>query len=168
MMIAMSAPGFPLWGLFIGLALVVVVLVWVGLVIADVVAAARGRPLGTWSWHAVCLAAVLAVAISVPTFAPLRARFALSKGSMQEIADRCLDASSRDESCDVDGRVGLYLMFTATTRDDDVVLYVSGMSFLDSGFVYAPDGDPPGSAVDFEAPDYLNLGDGWFAFTASF
>ena len=165
----MSAPGFPLWGLIIGLAWIPTCLVWAATTVADLISATRGRRHGRMVWHAIGLPAVLTVAVCAVTFAPLRARFALSKGPMQEAADQCLAASSADEPCTIKGRLGLYRAITATTRiDDAVIIYVSGMSMMDSGFVYSPDGEPPPSSGEFEHPDYVNLGDGWFAFTASF
>lgn len=163
----MSSPAFPFWGLLVGLGFIGVALLWAGTAASDLVAAIRGRAHGSLALHGIGLAVILLIAAAVPTFAPLRFRFALSETSMQKAADTCLDSPPLDEPCDVKGRTGLYNVIVAVSRGDDVIFYVSGMSFMDSGFVYARDGRPPASSPDFEQPDYVNLGGGWFAFTAS-
>jgi hypothetical protein len=168
LLLAMSAPGFPIWGLLVGLVWVATAIVWIVLALIAIRAGFRDGAHALPRVHALGLVAVLAVAVSIPTFAPLRVRFALSKGAMQATADECLRTASEAEPCEVHGRVGLYLATTGTERDGNAVVYVSGMSLMDSGFVYASDGVAPPSSGDFERPDYVNLGGGWFAFTASF
>jgi hypothetical protein len=105
------------------------------------------------------------------TSVPLRARWAISKGAFERVALTAPPPTTTYDwqSFDVPRRIGAYRITSAARVRDALIFHEkNGAFFDDAGFAYLPSG--PFSQLEngsFEAPEFLSLGDGWYAWTAS-
>ncbi len=161
---AVSFPGLPLWGLTVEFFGFLLVLVWGAVTVAWVAAPSLRR--GMWPRWLMVMPALMALAVVVFfTSFPLKARFALSRGAFDEAI--AADIANADQS-GFPMRIGSYDIFLVSEMDGALRLdEVNGEFFDDAGFLYTTRHSPPEGNGAFENPQYVDLGGGWFAFTAS-
>jgi hypothetical protein len=125
---------------------------------------------GVARW-AIAPAMVVVTVGLIVTHVPLRVRFELGRDEFDRITEGLEPRGSFDEwePLDVPDEVGTYEIDFAFQVGANVILYEShGWYFNDAGFAYLPDGVDPRLASDsFEAPRYISLGGGWYAWRAS-
>lgn len=158
-----SVPGDDLLWLLLGfLGCVVMGIIW--LTRLTLCLEGGGRPR---SWLLVAPAMGVAVIALGITDAPLRLRFELSRSDLNA-AVAALPQDARTGG-DV-GEVGSYeITYWWRARDGVILNEAHGSGITnDAGFAYLPDGPTPGLANPiFESPQFTALGDGWYAWTAS-
>lgn len=117
---------------------------------------ARQRPTRA-GWLLVAPALVVVAGSLGAVDVPLRARFALSRGALEDVV----------EGEDRTGRAGLYRVTHVSEEGDGVYLEVEGGFFVDGGFALLPSG-PPDPDHDGFARTYRHLGGDWYAYTEGF
>lgn len=150
--------------------LAVMGLLWSVLLVVAVVRTARKggrkvtRPLAA-SLAVVPIVAILLLGARLVD-APLRLRVELSRGELTEYAESLL-AEGRPDVVTPESVAGFPLS-SVVVRDGAVFLYdIDGSLFDDAGLLYLPEGQPSDVAASMESPHFRPLGDGWWAFTAS-
>lgn len=150
--------------LIVGIAAVT----WVIRGITYLVARQRGAHTGRAIWFVVAPLGALALGVILWANVPLRFRWEFSKGAFNDaVSDVRADPSSwtgRNPR-----RVGTYEILTVHVVPQGIVFYESvGAAFDDAGFAYLPHGPSDEMANgSFENPQWLALGDHWYAWTAS-
>lgn len=152
-MTLLSLPALAIWG-WIAIAWVVRLVQWVR---------------GTSSLRSVLVPPLVLAGVIALCGAnvPLHLRFDASRAAFDRWR---AEETSRTAPMEGSSRVGLYEICSDDTVDVTVVLLDCAGSGLvdDSGFAYVP----PGTTVDLggadrESPTYIDLGGGWWAWTAS-
>lgn len=152
-------------------ALLVGAVVWAVWLVAYVVGRRRGTAGGSAWWLLVAPLGGLLVVGLVMADVPLRVRWAGSKAAFERAARLAPPPVPRGEDVlfDAPDRIGSYDV-TLAYRIGDAVLFQerNGALFDDAGFAYLPSGPfPELSTGSVEGPRFRPLGDGWFAYTAS-
>ena len=161
-------------------ALGLVALVWFGRGVSYLLARRRGvtrarpRARRRARWF---LAAPVAGALTLALAgldAPLRARWALSRGAFEHVVETGPPSSpdaGRDgwQGIEAPDRIGLYRITSASRFGEAVLFWEAHGAFVDdAGFAYLPDGpDPALESGWFESPQFRHLGGPWYAWTAS-
>lgn len=170
LVVLVAALGAGVWaaslpGVAVGLGLLAVAATWCAGVawLLDLIRSTlrhrRGQAAGL-RWLLVAPALVLGTAGLVVADVPVEARFRLSRGAFDEVADRVEAGTAHDG-----GRVGLYRTEPAFAEGGGVFVPVDGGALATSGFARLPDGPTP----DLEWNWNLRpLGDGWYAFAGQF
>lgn len=106
-------------------------------------------------------------ALAIYAGLPLEVRWQLGKSDFAAaLADVRADPAEWAEFRD--RRVGTYTITHAKRVDGGVVFYEKTGSFLDNaGFAYMPPGQTLAGTDSFERPEWVALGDDWYAWTAS-
>ena len=126
---------------------------------------------GSTTWFLVApIAGVLVIAL-IFTSSPLRARWALSRGEFTEAMSLAPPATGSDDwvSFEVPDRLGSYRI-TEAHRVGDAFIFLEdhGVLFGFAGFAFLPNGRfDELSTLPFENPQFMPLGGGWYAWTAS-
>lgn len=163
-----SVPGDDLLWLMIGLAgWLVMGIIWLVRLILCLEGGGRPR-----RWLAVAPVMAFAVLAMIVADVPIKARFELSRADFDAaVAQIPSDTrSSGDSSSEATGRIGSYEITSWWRARDGVILNEANGSGManDAGFAYLPDGPTPRLAnSNFENPQFTSLGDGWYAWTAS-
>jgi hypothetical protein len=125
-----------------------------------------------WIWFAVapmCGVAVLALLVAD---VPLQARWALSRGAFEDVAESAIapaGGSSSWAEVNVPERIGLYDVVSAVRVPQGVIFWEATGNFMDdAGFAYLPDGPAEVEANgSFESPRFHHLDGPWYTWTAS-
>ena len=129
----------------------------------------RGFRLSPWYLVAPLAGALVFGVLAVN--APLRLRWIASKGDFQAAVRRAPPPTAKTtwQDFNVPGRLGLYRILGASRVGDGVIFDEAAGNFLDdAGFAFLPSGPfPELENGSFENPQFLALGDGWYAWTAS-
>lgn len=129
------------------------------------------RATGSARWWLVAPVAGALVLALIWTDAPLRVRWALSRGDFQDAVALAPPATDPEGwvTFEVPNRLGSYRIIDANRVGDGVIFYERTGAFSnDAGFAYLPSG--PFEELEtgwFESPQFRSLGDGWYAWTAS-
>lgn len=114
---------------------------------------------------------VIAAFAMVMSDEPLRVRFEFGQDSFDDVVEELSPAGTFADwaPIDVPDRIGTYEITSAYQVGENVILYAAvGNFFNHAGFAYLPDGpDPRLGNGSFESPAFRSLGDGWYAWTAS-
>lgn len=115
-------------------------------------------------WFLVAPAMVLVALMLVLGQAPLKVRWAFSRGSFQDVAEQALDRRPDDLGTEQQ-RIGSYWV-DAVRVSDGMVFFVIGHGWwAENGFVYVsdevPDTQQAPAAHGLDEP----LGDGWFTYS---
>lgn len=142
-------------------------LVWAVRIVSYLVSRRRGSHSGSAWWFAVAPVGSLVLALAIYAGLPLEVRWQLGKSDFAAaLADVRADPAEWAEFRD--RRVGTYTITHAKRVDGGVVFYEKTGSFLDNaGFAYMPPGQTLAGTDSFERPEWVALGDDWYAWTAS-
>ena len=153
-------------------------IVWLFLCVVSMARAFRGRPLpAPLALGPVPTVLVLAIVLSLTTL-PVRARFAVGRGALEQYANRVADEAGAAAEVpisqiplgsdewdllhpDPPGRLGSYPIDSVQVRAEGVYLMVEGGW---SGFALLPDGSPATGVI---SGSYRSLGGDWYLFDAS-
>lgn len=180
---ASSFPGGHFLGWFFGIiGVVAVLLVWVIRVMVAVVASSRAkgasgtgylRTTSTVTWRGAGAVAVpvmlAATAVLVVADLPLQLRFRLSRSAFDAaVATELAAATPRNTEVQ---SIGSYRIRWSERVGDGILFTSADGGFIDTvGFAYLPDGpieDREAMEVGLESPEFHELGDGWYWWTAS-
>lgn len=162
MLWSQSTPGFDIRWAFAGLVMWFVLgVIWLVRLILCLVGGGRPR----W-WLLVAPAMAVAMIVMIVADLPLKARFELSRADF-DTAVAALPTDVRSNTGP--GRIGSYEITSWRRTADGLILNEGNGDFMDdAGFAYLPEGPTPDLANSgFENPQFVALGDGWYAWTAS-
>jgi len=165
----------PSWGALLGLLVLLVLCVPVWVIATSVL----GIRLDRWTWWSVTAPVVAVVLlVCVCTGAPLRARWAASRGGFEAVVASLPVRSQVDvdgvgdrykgPAVDVPSRIGAYAVREATLERCGVV-FVDG-SDDDSGFAYLPTGECPATGPHagwFDGLRFTHLDGSWYTWHQS-
>lgn len=163
----------PLPSVFLGLVTMVALVAWgviwaIGAVVT-VVRLARRRRVRRWRWLVVASVLVTVTAVLVATDVPLHARWGMSRGAFEDAAAQADPDLPRSRTRDlgVDGRLGLYDVWSVEQTGEAVVFAVDGGGlFQESGFAHLPEGPFPELERAFESMTFTHLGGDWYVWSA--
>ena len=168
-LVGWSGPGIPLLFLFVALAGVASMMVWLGWAMLFV--AARG----SWSWKlAIVPILVLLIVLALVTSGPSRARWALSETAFNEVIAALPERNSAPPSQSPDPVgvplvIGLYVITDAERLPEGVMFYEAGGDILlnRAGFAYLPNFDTDVQEVDADV-SFTRLSGSWYSFIDRF
>lgn len=123
---------------------------------------------GRARWFAIAPLGAVVVGLLLWVDAPLRARWQISRGAFDRAA-RQVQAGELSGATYDSRRLGLYTVTNVEQVKRGILFYEETGSFLDdAGFAYLPGGPSPElENGGFENPQFVALGNGWYAWTAS-
>jgi hypothetical protein len=155
---------------FAGYALAAAALVWFLRFVGHLVMRWRRSARGNAWWFVIAPLGAAAVGVLLWFDAPLRVRWAGSRGAFERVAQQVIEGDrSTEVSEPFDRRLGLYRVASVWRVKNGVLFYDSvGSLSNDAGFAYLPDGPSPRLENGlFESPQFRPLGGGWYAWAAS-
>jgi hypothetical protein len=128
----------------------------------------RAAHSGTALLFAIAPAGALVLALVLHANFPLRARWQSSKSDFQNAVEE-VRAEPANWASWKPRRIGTYTITSVRIVDEGVIFYDEvGALSDDAGFAYLPHGPSTKMAnASFENPQWLALGDHWYAWTAS-
>jgi hypothetical protein len=128
------------------------------------------RHAGGWLRWAIAPAMVAVALVLIVAHVPLRLRFEEGRSEFERVTRSLEPRGGFDdwEPLDVPDMIGTYEITYGFQVGRNVILYEAhGWFFDDAGFAYLPDGvDPRLENGSFEAPRFISLGGGWYAWRA--
>jgi hypothetical protein len=163
-----SYPGVHFLGVIISFWLVAVVgAIWAVRTICYLFARRAGTHTGNANWFFVAPAGALILTLLLGVHAPLKLRWELAKADFERTI---ADLSDKPPGLWWEtSRIGTYEIINVEKVKGGVIFHESaGAGFDDAGFAYLPYGPTPDlENTGFENPQWRALGDGWYAWTAS-
>lgn len=119
-------------------------------------------------WFALAPLGAVVVSMLLWVDAPLRARWQMSQAAFDTAAHQVQAGELSGATYD-SRRLGLYTVTNVEQVKRGILFYEKTGSLLDdAGFAYLPSGPYPDlENGGFEAPEFMSLGNGWYAWTAS-
>jgi hypothetical protein len=148
----------------VGLALLVMVVIWACWVVVAVIRRRRWR-----REFALAPAIGILIVALLAADVPLQVRWALSRGSFARTVSSLSSGPGADSYVDAPTRIGTYRITSVESVPGGFLFYeANGLLFDDAGFAYLPNGPSADlENTNFESPNFTHLGGPWYSWTAS-